>query len=190
MAQQLSLQLARVHFYRTVESLAMTDTLTGVSVRRYFLEWAAEELLRASRHHVPATLLMADLDSFKSKNDRYGHLVGDVVLREVAQLLRNRLRGIDLMARYGGEEFVLLLIETGPEQAGVIAQRLRQLVETHTIRAYDEVLMQTVSIGLAGFPEDGHTLEELVERADQALYAAKRAGRNRVVKWAKNLASV
>lgn len=184
-ARQLSLQLARVQFYRTVESLAMTDTLTGVSVRRYVVELAADELRRANRHHVPSTLLMVDLDTFKSKNDTYGHLVGDVVLREVAQLLRSHLRGIDLIGRYGGEEFVLLLVETGSEQAAAIAQRLRQLVEAHAIRAYDEVLTQTISIGLASFPEDGQTLEELVERADQALYAAKRAGRNRVVKWFK-----
>jgi diguanylate cyclase (GGDEF)-like protein len=90
---------------------------------------------------------------------------------------------VDLIARYGGEEFILLLIETDAEHALPIAQRLRQLVELHPIRAYDELLAQTISIGMATFPQDGQTLEALIERADQALYAAKHAGRNRVVTY-------
>ena len=184
-ANQLSLQLARVHFYEAVESMAITDTLTGLFVRRYFLELATEELLRARRHGLPCTVIMADLDLFKAKNDTYGHLVGDVVLREVAQLMRKNLRGIDLIARYGGEEFLLLLVETPPEQALLVAERIRQLVEVHPIRAYDEVLTQSVSMGLACFPDDGKGLQELIEHADEALYAAKRGGRNRVMKWAK-----
>ena len=182
-ANQLSLQLTRVHLYEAIESMAVTDALTGLLVRRYFLELAAEELQRSARHQLPCTVIMADLDFFKAKNDTYGHLVGDVVLREVAQLLHNNLRGIDLIARYGGEEFVLLLVETAPAQAAPIAERLRQLVEAHQIRAYDETLSQTVSLGIAGFPEDGRTLEELIARADEALYAAKHAGRNRVIRW-------
>jgi diguanylate cyclase (GGDEF)-like protein len=184
-AHQLSLQLARVHFYEAVESLAITDTLTGLFVRRYFLELATEELLRSTRHCLPCTVIMVDLDFFKTKNDTYGHLVGDVVLREVSQLLRKNLREVDLIARYGGEEFILLLIETDPEQALPVAERLRQLVEVHPIRAYDETLTQTVSLGLACFPEDGPELQTLIEHADEALYAAKRAGRNRVLRWAK-----
>ena len=184
-ANQLSLQLARIHLYEAIESMAVTDTLTGVFVRRYFLDLAAEELTRSGRHGLPCGFLMVDLDAFKSKNDTYGHLVGDVVLREVAQLLRRNLRGIDFIARYGGEEFILLLIETAPDQAMAVAERLRQLVEVQPIRAYDEALNQTVSMGVACFPEDGKELPELIERADQALYAAKRAGRNRVVRWSK-----
>ncbi|MBI3330864.1 MAG: GGDEF domain-containing protein [Candidatus Omnitrophica bacterium] len=180
-SNQLSLQLARVHLYQQVEALAVTDALTGVSVRGHFLERARQELDRSSRHGLCCTLLMADLDDFKRKNDTFGHLVGDVVLREVARLLARNLREIDMIARFGGEEFLLLLIETGAEQALPIAERLRQLVEVHPIRAYDELLAQTVSIGMAGFPAHATTLEALIERADQALYAAKRGGRNRVV---------
>jgi len=187
-ANQLSLQLARVHFYQTVETMAITDMLTGLFVRRYFLELAQEELLRATRHQLACTFMMADLDFFKVKNDTYGHLVGDVVLREVAQLMRKNLRGIDLIARYGGEEFIILLVETGPEQALPVAQRLRQAVEVHPIRAYDEQLSQAVSIGIACFPADGQALQELIDRTDQALYAAKRTGRNRVVRWTKTMA--
>lgn len=180
-ANQLSLQLSRIYLYQQVESLAVTDALTGLYVRRHFLERAKEEVARSSRHGLSCTLLMADLDEFKQKNDTYGHLVGDAILRDVAQLLTRNLRTIDLLARFGGEEFIMLLIETTKEQAIPIAQRLRQLVEVHSIRAYDEVVTQTISMGVASFPQDAPTLETLIEQADQALYMAKHAGRNRVV---------
>ena len=187
-ANQLSLQLVRVRFYEQVEALAVTDALTGLSVRRYFMERAEEELARSRRHELSCTLLMLDLDLFKEKNDTYGHLVGDVVLRDVAQVVARNLRDIDLVGRYGGEEFILLLIETPIEQALPIAERLRQLIEVHPVRAYDELLTQTVSIGAAAYTGDAQTLGELIERADQALYAAKRAGRNRVIRWRPELA--
>jgi diguanylate cyclase (GGDEF)-like protein len=182
-ADQLSLQLSRIHLYQQVESLAVTDALTGVSVRGHFMERAREELARSVRHRLSCTLLMTDLDHFKKKNDMYGHLEGDVVLRDVARLLQRNLREIDMIARYGGEEFILLLIETDLDQAMPVAERLRQLVEVHPIRAYDELLTQTLSIGVAAFPSHATTLEGLIECADQALYAAKRAGRNQVVPW-------
>jgi diguanylate cyclase (GGDEF)-like protein len=186
-AHQLSMQLVRVHLYKRVEALAVTDALTSVWVRRHFNERALDELQRAGRQQRECALLMVDLDRFKEKNDTYGHLVGDVVLRDVAQLIRGHLRDIDLMGRFGGEEFVILLPETDIAQALPIAQRLKQLVEVHPIRAYDELLSQTVSIGLAVYPSQGATLEALVERADQALYAAKHEGRNRVVVWQASL---
>ena len=189
-ANQLSLQLARVTLYQRVESLAVTDALTGLFVRRHFMERSREELTRSKRHGLACSLLMVDLDHFKQKNDTYGHLVGDVVLRDVARLLAHNLREVDLIARYGGEELVLMLIETGPAQALPIAQRLAQLVAVHPIRAYDELLTQTVSMGLAAFPDHGDTLETLIERADQALYAAKQAGRNRVVVYSEKTQGV
>ena len=184
---QLSLQLSRILLYRQVESLAVTDALTGLFVRNHFMERARDELARSQRHGMACTLIMADLDLFKQKNDTYGHLVGDAVLRDVAKLLQRNLRDIDMIARFGGEEFILMLIETQVDQALPIAQRLKQLVEVHPIRAFDELLTQTVSMGLAGFPDHAQTLEQLIERADQALYAAKRAGRNRVVSWSASL---
>ncbi len=186
-ANQLSLQLSRIHLYQRVEAMAVTDSLTGLYVRNHFLDRAREELARSKRHGLPCTLLMVDLDRFKEKNDTYGHLVGDVVLREVARLLQRNLRDVDLMARFGGEEFIMLLIETTAEQALPILQRLRQLVEVHPIRAYDELLHQTISVGLTVFPEDGQTFDTLIEQADQALYEAKRTGRNNVVRWSKQL---
>lgn len=186
-ANQLSLQLSRVSLYQQVEALAVTDALTGVSVRGHFMGRAREEVARSARHGLSCTVVMTDLDFFKQKNDTFGHLVGDVVLRDVARLLQQNLREIDMIARYGGEEFTLLLIETDLEQAVPVAERLRQLVEVHPIRAYDELLTQTISIGLAAFPAHAKTLEALIERADQALYAAKRAGRNQVVCWSGQL---
>jgi len=180
---QLSLQLSRVHFYGQVEALAVTDALTGLYVRSYFMERAQEELLRSQRHGLHCTLLMADLDMFKQKNDAFGHLVGDAILKETAQLLQRNLRDIDLIARFGGEEFVMLLVDTPIDQAMLIAERLRQLIEVHPIRAYDELVTQTISIGAAGCPDHAQQLDLLIDRADQALYAAKRAGRNRVVLW-------
>ena len=188
-ANQLSLQLARVSLYQQVETMAVHDALTGLFVRGYFLERAREELARSARHGASCTLLMADLDRFKEKNDTFGHLVGDVVLKEVAQLLQRNLREVDMMARFGGEEFIFMLIEADLEHARPIAERLRQLVEVHPIRAYDELLSQTISIGMAEFPKHGRTLETLIECADQALYAAKQAGRNRVVAYSEKLAS-
>ena len=188
-ANQLSLQLSRIYLYQQVESMAVTDALTGLFVRRYFMERAKEELTRAKQHGLSWTLLMVDLDHFKEKNDTYGHLVGDVVLKDVAQLLKQNLREIDLIARYGGEEFILFLVETGIEQGMLIAERLRQLVELRPIRAYDELLNQSISIGAAVFPEDAQELNALIECSDQALYAAKRAGRNRVVRASVNAAS-
>ncbi|MBI4343657.1 MAG: GGDEF domain-containing protein [Candidatus Omnitrophica bacterium] len=182
-ANQLSLQLARIRLYEQVEEMAETDALTGLAVRRAFMERAQEEVARSKRHELACAVLMLDLDRFKEKNDTYGHLVGDVVLKDVARLLQRNLREIDLIARYGGEEFIILLVETTIEQAMLITLRLQQLVEVHPVRAYDELLHQTISIGVSAFPQDAQTLENLIECADRALYEAKRTGRNRVVRW-------
>ncbi|MBI4596868.1 MAG: GGDEF domain-containing protein [Candidatus Omnitrophica bacterium] len=182
-ANQLSLQCSRIILYEQVEAMAVTDALTGLFVRGHFMSRAREEIARCTRHGLVSVLLMVDLDWFKQKNDTYGHLVGDVVLQQVAKRLQQRLRDIDLLARFGGEEFILLLIETELAEAVPIADRIRQLVEEAPIRAYDETLQQTVSIGLAAYPTHASTLEELIDHADQALYAAKRSGRNRVVVW-------
>jgi len=182
-ADQIALQLSRIHLYQAIQASAITDSLTGVYVRRYVCELAAEELARSKRQGLRCAVLMADLDLFKAKNDMYGHLVGDVVLREVAASFRKSLREVDLLGRFGGEEFCFLLIETDAQKAMAVAERLRRVVEARPIRAYDETLEQTVSIGVACFPDDGQELDALIERADQALYAAKRAGRNRVVRW-------
>jgi diguanylate cyclase (GGDEF)-like protein len=159
------------------EVQATTDSLTGTLTRRAFMEQATRALETAGR----ASLLMADLDHFKEKNDTYGHLVGDLVLRETAQRLTSGLRGGDLVGRYGGEEFVLLLPNAAPHHALQVAERLRQTVGGRPIHAGTAEVRQTLSIGIASLPEHGRTLVELVGKADLALYTAKRAGRDRVL---------
>ena len=164
------------------QSEAAVDTLTGVLVRRSFLERTDVALLRAKQLKRPCTLLMVDLDRFKEQNDRYGHLAGDAVLKEVAARLQQTIRPQDLLGRYGGEELILLLIGTAPEDALPIAERLRTVVAGAPIQSDHLALSQTLSIGLAGFPDDGQDVQRLIAKADQALYAAKRSGRNRVVR--------
>ena len=164
------------------QSEAATDALTGVLVRRSFLERTDVALLRAKQLKRPCTLLMVDLDQFKEKNDRYGHLAGDAVLKEVAARLQQTIRPQDLLGRYGGEELILLLLGTAPEDALPVAERLRTVVAGAPIQSNHLALTQTLSIGLAGFPDDGQDAQSLIAKADQALYAAKRSGRNRVVR--------
>lgn len=159
---------------------ASTDALTGLLMRRAFLQQAAAALAKAAQAHRPCALLMVDLDHFKQKNDAYGHLVGDVVLQETAHRLSQTLRAGDLIGRYGGEEFILLLPQAARAQALEVAERLRRAVAQAPIRTSDVSLPQTLSIGLASCPEDGAALEALIAKADAALYAAKRAGRDRV----------
>ena len=136
-------------------------------------------LLRCSHDKLPAAVMIADIDFFKRVNDTYGHLVGDATLRTVAECMAKNLRPFDLLVRYGGEEFALLLPDTGPEEAGVVAERLRTLVADRKIQSDDASFQVTISIGVA-LARDEKTLETLLGEADRALYRAKEAGRNRV----------
>jgi diguanylate cyclase (GGDEF)-like protein len=160
--------------------MSITDSLTEVSTRRHFLERFFEEVRRSMRHKANLSLLMLDLDHFKEKNDKFGHLVGDVILKEVAKVLKSSLREIDIIARYGGEEFTIVLTGTGREGAFQVAGRIRQDIEGVIFRAYDEVVSTTVSIGVAVFPDDGVDVDSLLEASDRALYKAKETGRNKV----------
>ena len=123
---------------------------------------------------------MVDIDRFKEYNDRYGHLVGDVLLKEVAKTIKESLRQIDLVGRYGGEEFIIILTETDQEGSIFAAERIRKSVQDKSIRAYDEVLKVTISIGISSYPKHGRDGNGLVEKADHALYRAKETGRNRI----------
>jgi diguanylate cyclase (GGDEF)-like protein len=166
----------------TLAQLSTTDGLTGVRSRRYVDEALSIEFLRARRYGQPLTLAMADLDHFKSVNDRYGHAAGDAVLRGVADLLRERLRASDVAGRYGGEEFIVILPQNDVEGAMVFAERWREDVEAARFESPDgEVIPVTLSVGLAAYGPAIETPEALLRKADQALYAAKAAGRNRVV---------
>ena len=164
------------------EVRANTDALTGLLVRRAFTERAVAALAQAQRLQQPCGLLMIDLDHFKETNDGYGHLAGDAVLQDIATRLLSVLRQGDLLGRFGGEEFVILLPGSTAEASLDIAERLRERVASTPVKTSEIMLTQTLSIGLAAYPHDGETLDALIERADQALYAAKRGGRNRTVR--------
>lgn len=168
--------------HQTLRETSIRDSLTGLYNRREFDRRLRDELKRCSRYHHPLSLLMLDLDHFKAINDGYGHPVGDKVLREVTKIIKNEVRDSEeMVARYGGEEFAVIMPETDKLGAAVLAQRIRAAVAAYTFSA-DEThpLNVTVSIGLAGFPNDADSTEKLIVAADRALYAAKRAGRNRV----------
>lgn len=182
-AMQFALETKKVLLYETVEELAITDSLTGLYARRYFFERMNEEQSRSKRHNFNFAFLMADIDDFKACNDTYGHMVGDVVLRDVARLIKESVREIDLVARYGGEEFSLVLPETDKKGALMAAERIRKKIEEHVFRAYDEKPKITVSIGLAVYPEDSGGATELIEKADKALYDAKKSGKNIVCEY-------
>ena len=181
LAEQLSLELKKINLYERVQELAITDGLTGIYVRRHFLERLNEELTRCKKRGFELSLLMIDLDHFKQCNDTHGHLVGDIALKEIAKIMREYVRQVDLVGRYGGEEFVIALPDTDKKSAMNVAERIRMSVEKHKFRAYDETIEMTISIGVANFPENGQDMVTLIDRADQALYKAKAEGRNKAV---------
>jgi len=183
LASQLALELKKVSLYESVEKLSITDGLTEIYLRRYFLDRLNEETERSGRLKLKFSLLMIDMDHFKETNDKYGHMVGDAALREIASILKANVREIDLVARYGGEEFTVLLTETGRKDALYVAERIRKSVQDLTIKAYDESLSMTVSIGVSTYPGDEKNPHELIEKSDNAMYESKRNGRNMVTAW-------
>ncbi|MFH0918366.1 MAG: GGDEF domain-containing protein [Candidatus Omnitrophota bacterium] len=180
LAQQFLIGLRRALLYQKVQGLTITDALTSVYCRRYFLERFSEELKRSKKHKLCLAFLMIDIDNFKQFNDRYGHLVGDAILRQVAKTISLAVRQIDFIGRYGGEEISVVLSETNQEQANFAAERIRQAITCEVIKVYDEELKVTVSIGVATFPDNALNIQDLIELADQALYLAKETGKNRV----------
>ena len=161
--------------------LATTDSLTGLSNRRHFLDMAAATMENYRRYRRPLAVLMLDIDRFKRINDTYGHATGDQVLIVLADTLREVLRSADICGRYGGEEFVCLLPETTEIEARVVAERLRMAMAEQAIATAEGELHFNVSIGLAEAEPGDSTVETLIQRADVAMYEAKAAGRNRVV---------
>ncbi len=170
--------LEHVALYRQTIELAITDGLTGLYVQRYYKERLRDEVFRAQEHKLPLSLLMIDVDNFKTYNDRYGHLVGDRVLKVVAQVLKESVRTVDLVARYGGEEFSVLLLKTPWLGAQTVAERIRQKVEEQEIIASQETTHVTVSIGVAELAIEYREVEKFIDAADQALYRAKGEGKN------------
>ena len=177
------LQSAAIRFSRA-EVEAITDGLTGLYNHRYLHERLQEELKRAQRRKTNVSLLFCDCDHFKTYNDTHGHKAGDAALSRIARIVETCSRRIDLAARYGGEEFVLVLVETDIAGALVAAERIRAEVEATSIKGGQPL---TVSIGVAGYPENASARDELLDKADWAMYAAKRAGRNRVLTFCDDL---
>jgi two-component system cell cycle response regulator len=167
---------------RRLEALATTDPLTRLLNRRALLERLSREVDRAKRYESMLTLLLLDIDHFKSINDSAGHLVGDGVLRQIGALIEASVRTVDIAARYGGEEFVLILPETSQDGGVIFAERLRESIERYPFDAAgEEPLHLTASIGVATFPSTRvESTEDLFARADEALYRAKSSGRNQV----------
>jgi diguanylate cyclase (GGDEF)-like protein len=180
---QVGLALENMRLYEQVRSLATTDDLTGFRTRRYFMERLEQEYRRATRYDQPFAVILLDLDHFKAINDRSGHLMGDSLLRQVAQRLAAHARESDLLGRFGGEEFIVLLPETGRVEALQIAERLRQALDGEGFSADDGTppMRVTASFGVAAYPDDAQSVEELISCADAALYRAKAMGRNVVV---------
>jgi diguanylate cyclase (GGDEF)-like protein len=181
-ASQAAVSIENARLFEEARQLAITDPLTGLANHRQFYDQLAREFRRAHRYQRPLTLLMLDLDRFKAFNDRYGHLAGDQALRETADVLRQNARSVDILARYGGEEFAIILPETDLSRATAHAERIRSAVATHVFLSEETGLEHqvTVSIGVATLTATAQKIEALVHDADQALYRAKAAGRNRL----------
>ena len=165
-----------------LEKLAITDYLTGVYNIRYFYHRFKEEFSRARRYNLPLSCLMLDIDFFKRINDKFGHRAGDIILREFAQLLQKHTRKSDVLARYGGEEFIMLLPQATERGAAAKAEAMRIYVEKHGFRELKGKKGLTVSIGIATYPGKSiKNMDDIISFADNALYKAKTAGRNRVM---------
>jgi len=167
--------------FEKTERSAITDHMTGLFNRAHFDACLAKEIHRCRRYGLAASLVIMDLDNFKSVNDMHGHPAGDTVLRDVGRLLIQRVREIDIAARYGGEEFGIILPETRRMSAFVVAERIRSEVDRYFRRKGRRPDFQvTLSGGVASYPDDAESAATLISRADEALYAAKREGKNRV----------
>lgn len=178
--RHLNLCLERLHLYKKLQKISIRDNLTRVHNRRYLMERFYEEFDRAKKFFLNISVCMIDIDHFKKINDKYGHITGDVVLKEVAKILKENLREIDFVGRFGGEEFVLILTETDKKRAIHVAKRIVKKVSSGKIKAFDEIIKLTVSAGVAAFPENTTDAAMLIETADKALYKAKEGGRNQV----------
>ena len=180
LTQQFLIMVKRAFLYKNIQELSIMDGLTQVFSRRHFLGRFKEELRRSRKFKHNFSFLMVDIDKFKDFNDKYGHLVGDAILREASKTVKDNVRQMDFVGRYGGEELSIVLPETDKEQALLAAERIRQAIEARTTKVYDEELKVTVSVGVSTFPDDADDSSLLLEAADQALYMAKKEGRNRV----------
>ncbi|CAL75832.1 Putative diguanylate cyclase (GGDEF) with GAF and HAMP domains [Bradyrhizobium sp. ORS 278] len=180
-AEHLSIAIANMKLREGLRDQSVRDVLTGLNNRRYLLETARRELLRAARHKSPVSVVTLDVDHFKTFNDNHGHDAGDTVLRHVGEILRATFADDGVPCRFGGEEFVVLLPGATTEEGGVRAEELRARIESMKIRYADSYLPRvTISAGVASYPDAGGSFMDILRVADDALYQAKQKGRNRV----------
>jgi diguanylate cyclase (GGDEF)-like protein len=179
-ADQAAVAVNKAQLY----DMAVTDSLTGLYVRRYFMVKLQEEIHRAERYDKILSVIMADLDQFKNINDTYGHDAGDRALEAISHFLQKNIRDVDTVARYGGEEFVMLIPDAEKEAAYNLAERVREELAKVNL---DNLPPITISLGIASYPVDGKDIDELIKKADAALYAAKKAGRDKSVKYSENI---
>ncbi len=181
-AQQLS-QLKTDN--NNLRELSITDPLTGLANGRYMRKWLEQAFASAKRYNRPISVMLVDMDNLKWINDCYGHLTGDKAIKQIATVLKNSVRDSDLVARYGGDEFLLALPDTPAEKLPALAERILHDLKASAIFSAKEKIELSCSMGSASYPQDGDFVvcEELIDCADQALYAAKRAGRGRLAQW-------
>jgi diguanylate cyclase (GGDEF)-like protein len=179
-ANHATIAMENAMLFEKVHELARTDTVTGLLNRRALREIGDYEVARARRLDHPIAVAMIDLDDFKAINDTYTHLVGDEVLREVARLFRENIRSIDIISRYGGDEFVLIMPATNRESALRVCRRLQRVLRKNPIKVNDHTFIARFSIGIAVHPQNPPSLDELFLQADEAMYAAKTSGKNRI----------
>jgi diguanylate cyclase (GGDEF)-like protein len=183
----LSLQAVKdVRRVVLLEQESITDPLSGLYNRRYLDRRLEEEMERSKRHEVPLSILLIDIDHFKHINDSFGHPAGDRVVSYLGKLTLNGIRSTDIAARYGGDEYLVIAPNTPPAQAGELAERLRQHIESHALvmtsgRGNRQEVQVTVCIGVAGCQSQTASMEMFLQAADEALYCAKQAGRNRII---------
>ena len=181
-AHQASISISNAQMFEKIQGMAILDTLTGIYNRRYFYEYAENEIIRSQRYNNEMSLIMLDIDHFKLVNDRFGHLIGDQTLKMIVDTCLSVLRKSDVMCRFGGEEFLVLLPETSKLDAVIAAKRICQAIAEQSLPTDSELgpVSVTVSIGITQLKSKTETLEDLIGQADQALYEAKETGRNRV----------
>ncbi|HAJ79828.1 MAG TPA: hypothetical protein DCO75_08650 [Fibrobacteres bacterium] len=171
--------ISNVRMRKYMEVMAVTDGLTQLVNHKQFQQQLSMEIERSHRYSRPVSMLMMDIDHFKKINDTYGHTVGDIVLKEVARCIRESVRTNDIAARYGGEEFAVIIPDANQEKAFTTAERIRKKVELNSVLAGNSTIRVTLSAGCASYPLQAKSQQELVERADRALYYSKEHGRNR-----------
>lgn len=187
-SESLGAALTRFSLYERLANYATIDTLTHLYNLRALKQRFSEELARAGRYQNSLAVLFLDIDGFKSVNDTYGHLMGDYVLRETAHIIRETIRTSDIPGRYGGEEFVILMVNADARSCMASAERICRAIREFNFEMNEIRIQNRISIGLAEFPADGKTMEELIQCADTAMYVAKARGGDQVVKYEKGMA--